>query len=470
MSYVGMAVSTSRDASRLLRGGLERIDLIATDVDVADGLADIAAETSGLRMLLRELTEEIGLTADLLDLRATAMELGDTGHPGGVAFFQSELREVRLALEASLGDRIGRAGTADELRRHYEQRALERAGIDPANWDPSRGLDANAHNVELVYEYYGDLYRSDPDALWWAGMAALIGPSFYGGFRDLETFADFFDVVGDVSDKLGRLPGVGNPIEFDAAEWTGDTLEHELRWYQQQLLAMQHEIFFDMAPAHEAYRDGGMAAIEMLYAHDDNGFAAQTIEAWQQIETGRLTGDPALVAEGNATLLLREQRYVIDDDYRLMYNRPVTGEVVTYGMTLIGAPSVPGAKSYAQVFPLPVDVSQYVGTPREVTVIPWVYSQSLPHVGVEGTLTIETPLPDGNIANFEDRWALIEHDTLPTYVDLAQHHQDDVLTTLSTPVGERAEDYTLAARLDDLATWAATGWDVDVDLDPKAGW
>lgn len=470
MTMPGLDVNSVRDAAFALRTAMTSLATVDDDLAGAASLAAISDEAAPARALLRELDDEIDLLQRLLDTKATAMELADAGFSTGGAWLMQQVSELARQLSASLGDDVGSNGSSQDVLAYYQAMAFQRAGIDPSAWDPAAGLDANADNVALVYEYYAALYRSDPDALWWAGMAAMIGPSFFGGFQDLEAFADVLESSADIAGKL-RWIGVGsNPLYADLAGLTASEIAAELRWYQQRLLMMQKEIFLDMGAAHEAYRDGGMFAIERLYADDDYLYSRPTIEAWRQIDTGRRTGDAGLVAEGNATLLLREQLHVIEDDYHRMLQRPVTGEAVTYLMTAIGAPSVPGAMTYPDFDPLTVDASQYIGTPREIPIIPFLWHQSVPHAGAETTVTLETPLPAGNIARFEDRWALIEHDTLPVWTDLAMNHQSDVLRQLAVPVTQRARDFTLDARIDDLAEWALTGWDLDVDVDLEVGW
>ncbi len=360
-----------------------------------------------------------------------------------------------------------------ELRTLYSSRAMDRAGIDPDRWDPTLGLAHNAATIEAAYEYYADLYRSDTDRFWWSGMAALIGPSFYGGFQDLSTFSALLDGAAELAGgPLGSLVPGGVATRQIAALGANEMAD-ELLWYQRQLLFMQQEIFLDMATAHEAYLDGGIDTIERLYTIDRYDYRVETVAAWRQIDEGGRTGDQALIATGNATLLRREQEHVIADDYDRMRNRPVTGAAVTYLMTAVGAPSVPGARSYAEVFPATIEVSQYVGTPQKVPEPPgfgWLPDVPLPHVGAEGTIFVETPLPDGNISRFDGRWALIEADTLPVYVDLAANHPDRVLDVLATPVGERADEFTFGNRLDDLLHDAVTNWDVGVDLDLVVDW
>jgi hypothetical protein len=356
-----------------------------------------------------------------------------------------------------------------DVRTLYELRALDRAGIDADAWDPTLGLDHNAATVEAVYEYYADVYRNDTERLWWAGMAALIGPSFYGGFRDLDTFQDLLRTAEAVASvpalPMGPLPpGFDELVAFGSGE-----MADELTWYQDRLMRMQREIFFDMGPAHEAYLDGGIAMIERLYEDDPHDFAGPTIGAWRLLDEGWRTGDTVLIAEGNRTLLLREQAAVIADGYDEMRDRPVTGEAVTWAMTAVSAPSVPGARTFAEVFPLTLGASTEVGTPDHLP-LPFLPDPPLPHVDVEASIALETPFPDGNISRFDARWALIEADTLPVYVDLAEHHPEQVVEILETPVGERATEYEIASRVDDLLTALLLDWELDPDVDLDVGW
>ncbi len=474
--------SERRDAASAALDELQvRFDRVRTDeddihddvatavraVDLEQGLDQCAISDPGM--------PGMGVVIDMID--AAIISIG-TGRGGDAA--RAQLRNARDSIAGFAGfnsaqrddiverERVLMYGSPQDVRDYYLNKALEEAGIDINEWDPSQGLDRNAHIVENVYEYYADLYRGGTDHLWWSGMAALIGPSFYGGFQDLETFSDLLGYGSDIAGYANRIPG-NHQIPAAVTELSGEALEGELRWYQHLLLEMQQEIFFDMGPAHEAYNDVGMRGIEAMLADDPYQFGPETIEAWQQIDDGHRLGDVDLIAEGNRTLLRREQWRIIDDDYERMRDRPTTGEATTYLMTTVGAPSVPGALSYPEVFPLEFDATQYVGTPRQVPVIPFVYSQDVPHVGAEGTVTVMTPLPDGNIASFDDRWALIEADTLPTYVDLAENHPDQVLDVLDTPVGERADAFTFGEWWDDVAVRMIEDFDVDFDVELQAG-
>lgn len=530
MSTLEIDVPATRTAVVGLRGVVAAAEATRRGVVSAALLAGLGAEHEDVLTTLDELRDEVALTGQVLGLAADQAEAADSTYagmlggwlsssllalrdsindpsaasvrsllgsgtvippdlaaaltPGAAATWLASLPDdvrVALAADADRFDGTGVGAAIDRwmatlegapLRAVYIARALLHAGIDMAAWDPTLGLAPNAATVEAVYEYYGQLYRDHPDRLWWSGMAALIGPSFYGGFQDLETFRSLFDVAGAVA---GSPLGVALPPGVAASASLGsDVTAAELLWYQVQLLSMQREIFVDMAAAHEAYLDGGVSTIERFYVGDPYGFEQPTVDAWRAVDEGWRTGDPELIAAGNELLLRREQQRVIANDYGTMRSRPLTGEVVTWAMTLVGAPSVPGALSYPEVFPLTVDLSPTIGTPDHLplfpTVGPWSVSVPLPHVEVEAGADLVTPLPAGNIADFDDRWALIQQDTLPTYVELARDRPDVVLDELATPVGERAEAFTIQHRIDDILVALTTDWSLDPELEISVGW
>jgi hypothetical protein len=78
---------------------------------------------------------------------------------------------------------------ASRLRSYWLDRAFGEAGIDRAHWEPDRGVEVNRRTIERVYAYYGRLYLRHA-RLEWAGMANLIGPSFYAGFQDVGFLPD----------------------------------------------------------------------------------------------------------------------------------------------------------------------------------------------------------------------------------------------------------------------------------------
>lgn len=168
---------------------------------------------------------------------------------------------------------------------------------------------------------------------------------------------------------------------------------------------------------------------------------------------------------GNTHMLRREQYEIIAGDYDRMREHAPTGAAVTFGMTFTGAPSSPGTRSYPDVFPLRVDLEtpgpRSFGTPHSVLGI------GVPHVGadnpLQGTIRVDTPLPDGNVSVADQRWQLIEQDTLPAYQHLLDTDPGEARRILETPVGERIEDYRLTERYDEILG-QLLDWDV-VDMD-----
>jgi hypothetical protein len=61
----------------------------------------------------------------------------------------------------------------------------------------------------------------------------------------------------------------------------------------------------------------------------------------------------------------------------------------------------------------------------------------------QGSVEITTPLPNGNIAFFDDRWALIQEDTLPAYLDLIHNDPDAAAAIVGSSVDDRIDDYRL---------------------------
>jgi hypothetical protein len=317
---------------------------------------------------------------------------------------------------------------AHELQQAWLGRALDSAGIDRGSWRPGRGVEENRRTIEAVYGYYGRLFLDRP-YLQWAGLAGMIGPAFYAGFQDLGLVPDAVRVA--VTAVAGRA---ARRLAGDAA---GD-----LGFYETTFLTMQKKIFEDLAGMHEAYLAGGVAQIEEFY--QARIIDAATLTAWRQIDSGRRDAASTAVADGNRTLLFREQHDIIDRFYaRMLGYRWPLGRAFTYLLTLAGTPSVPGARSYPERYPLTVDA--------------W-----LPRIAVSA----RTPLADGNIALFTDRWKLIDADTLPAYLTLLRDHPDRARALVATPLPQRATGYRLLVRGGQLAAAALTHWDVKLQAAP----
>lgn len=355
-----------------------------------------------------------------------------------------EVAALYEALVASGAD-PGSPGYGDVVSEHWTRVAAGDAGIDYQAWDPTRGAQANLENIEAVYDYYAQLYLDNPD-LQWAGMAAMIGPSFAAGFLDLAMMRDIAQTVGDVGTVLP--PGVGDLMEVAAG-----MSDAELAFYETTFLSMQKEIFEDQARMHAAYVHGGMDEIELLY--ESGEIDRRALDAWADIDSG----DPDRLAAGNTELLRREQLDIIADDYGAMTDRPVTGPAMTYMMTLVGEASIPGAQTYAQYDPLTVTVE--TPGPEQLGIPFTPFSVDNP---VQGEIVTATPLPGGNIADTGDRWAYVTADTLPAYQELLATDPDRAAQIVGTDVSDRIDEYRLTNpdRLGRIVE-RLTEWDVEVN-------
>jgi hypothetical protein len=319
---------------------------------------------------------------------------------------------------------------ASELRARWLARAFESAGIDPTHWDPASGVEVNRRTIERVYAYYGRLY------LWharleWAGMANLIGPSFYAGFQDVGFLPDetrrllirIGGAVGSGKRWLLRQNAVEGPVVGD------------LGFFETTFLTMQRKIFEDQALMHEAYLGAGLDAIGAL--REAGIIDEATAHAWEQIDSG----DSDAVRAGNRTLLFREQYEIIDRFYvEMIGHRPPSGPLFTYALTVAGSPAIPGALTYPAVFPFTLSAS----LPRRIGV------------------ALRTPLPAGNLAVFANRWQLIERDTLPAYQHLITDESAELRELIERPIAERTRRFRLVRRAGALTWTLLTHWRLGV--------
>jgi hypothetical protein len=283
----------------------------------------------------------------------------------------------------------------DFLSSYWNQQAMLDMGIDLSDWDTSKGTEHNWETISKVYDFYGQAYLSNPD-LQWAGMANMIGPSFAGGFKDMA-------MLRELAQQISDNPASDIPLPMlDQIEQLAGMTDQEIRYYETSMLDMNKEIFLDQARQHQAYMTGGMDEINRL--RDSGAIDPGTAQEWAKIASG----DPELVKEGNTALLFREQNEIIADDYDTMRNHP-GGEAVTYMVTLAGEPSIPGAKSYAEVFPYTFDVES--PGPENIPFTNWDNPAQF-------RTDLTTGFPDGNIADANQRWELIRQDTLPAYQNL----------------------------------------------------
>ena len=304
------------------------------------------------------------------------------------------------------------------LSDYWNQQAMREMGIDPSTWDTSKGTEYNWETIKKVYDFYGQAFLSNPD-LQWAGMANMIGPSFAGGFKDMA-------MLRDLAQQIADNPASDIPIPvLDQIEQLAGMTDAEIKFYETSMLDMNKEIFLDQARQHEAYMNGGIDEINRL--RDSGAIDPETAKAWAQIDSG----DPAQVKEGNTALLYREQNEIIADDYTAMRNHP-GGEAVTYMVTLAGEPSIPGAKSYPEVFPYKFSVES--PGPENLPFTNWDNPTQF-------RTDFTTGFPDGNIADAEQRWALIKQDTLPAYQDLLANNPQQARDIIGSDFNDRVEQY-----------------------------
>lgn len=183
---------------------------------------------------------------------------------------------------------------------------------------------------------------------------------------------------------------------------------------------------------HQAYVAGGIEEIERMVTA--GALPDPVLRVWKDIDSG----DPNRVVFGNKQLLNREQNKIIKIAYDEMRNHDPTGEAVTWLMTLVGEPSIPGAKSYPEVFPCEYTTIQ--GGPESFSFPGTDYSIDNP---LHRKVHVTTGMSDGNISNAEDRWALIEEDTWPAFMDLVQNKPQQLQEIVESDVGERIEEHRL---------------------------
>jgi hypothetical protein len=327
---------------------------------------------------------------------------------------------AKLALDAAVDDGVipmNNKAYADFLSDYWNNKATDEMGIDPSTWDTSKGTEANWETIKSVYDFYGKQFLDNPD-LQWAGMANMIGPSFAGGFQDMAAMRDIAQAILD--NPISDLP----VPYLDQLEIVANMSDTELAFYETSMLDMNKEIFLDQARQHMAYENGGLEEVQRLA--DSGAITQTTADAWKKIDTG----DPAQVAAGNTALLQREQNDIIANDYNAMRDHPLTGEAVTYLVTLAGEPSIPGAKSFPEVFPYQFTIE----SPGP---------ENIPFTGMDNptqfSTEITTNLPDGNIADADQRWALISKDTLPAYQDLLKNDPELAREIIASDFNDRTE-------------------------------
>ena len=382
--------------------------------------------------------------APVTAIHAHFLDVAEDNSDGELAGgFATQMTTDQAELRAAL-DSARAAGVAPErystlTRQYWLAVGADNAGIDPAEWDPARGLAANLDTVDKVYVNYLRLYNSH-DGFWWTGMAGLAGMSFAAGFWDLDEVGGLISLPG-VHDLGTAVGGALNGAPWELAEdvprdvhllaTAGPTLtQSDVDWYLHRLLIMQRNIFMDMVPMHEAYAAEGLAAVGELAA--SGAYDDYVLEAWQMLEEGT----PESRSEALMRMASREQNQIIADQWDVTAaGRGDLGRVLTYITTVGGAPDVPGAKALGEFRSLSVrgDVN---GQPT----------------------VLHTPLPGFNWADREPRWDYIEQDLVPAFRSLVRDRPAEVQRYLGVQFRPQAEQNRILVRMPEFIRQMTSGW------------
>ena len=161
--------------------------------DWASALADAEAELEAARRLLEDAVDMRDQAArvaagDLAEARSD--DLADPWISGVGGWLGAMVSGMLGSLRAPGGQElrfvVTDAGLILDSKESWQFEALRLAGIDSEAWDPALDLAAIDAQVRAGWEYYGQLYASDPERFLWAGMAKLAGASVYAGLQDLH--------------------------------------------------------------------------------------------------------------------------------------------------------------------------------------------------------------------------------------------------------------------------------------------
>jgi len=209
----------------------------------------------------------------------------------------------------------------------WTNKALAAVGIDPANWAPYKGFEANRLNGVKVYAAYTAWYLGHPE-LKWAGMAKLAGGSVYAGMQRL---------VDEKPSLFSWKSAV--PIWADVRQAERETLTN----IETTFVGMQKDIFMDLGWQHQAYVEGGLGAIKAAYDRGD--MSSANYEAWLKIGSG----NTELNWEGNRTLLMREQTEILPPGYHEI-QRNVGSDLISSEISNHTQSPIPGGASFREVY------------------------------------------------------------------------------------------------------------------------
>lgn len=233
---------------------------------------------------------------------------------------------------------------------------------------------------KIINQAYTEMYLSNPAVFKWAGMAVFASASA----------GEKMKLVAQIN-SLTKVPAVfGKDVVALPAKlglWNGEYLFGKVA-------EGNRAIFADLYWQHLAYREAGIGELARIYAQGD--LTKEMLLGWQQIDLGRRLGNEALIWEGNLKLLYHEQRYVIQTVlYEGVFNRTLwklISLVHQVSGILLDSP-VPG-----------------------------------------GAADFRDAVPNGNLADFDQRWEWCVAHIVPAWQKFEQNR---------TAVLERLAPYTI---------------------------
>lgn len=317
----------------------------------------------------------------------------------------------RIAPPGANGNGPGRSPARRPLTQaDYKQQLCRQLRLGCESWqrDTSLGVSCNDWRIQQGYHFYQQIFDRHPEVRW-AGLAKLAGDTVYGGMQDIHVLRGMTrdERIRWLAKYATHLP-----------KWVIDALanlsERELDFYEVKLEQMQRKIFVDLGWQLSAYDRGGIAEMRRLKAAGQ--LDKTMLRAWENIASG----DPRRISQGNQDLALREQRDILQPFYDEMLAHP-GGKAATYLFSLTAGTPVPGSQSFRE----------YKTRPRET---------KLPG----GIVIRHRPLlPDGDVANFPDRWDWLTHNVIPQYNKLLREDPQGIKKAIDAPLGDKAEEFRI---------------------------
>ena len=256
----------------------------------------------------------------------------------------------------------------------YNEIAVEPGGVNVEYYYSASSFTYNRPYIKAVYAFYQNIFLERPNWYYWAGLAKLAGAPVYAGLSDAQNASSLVPI----------------------------------RSFQSTLMQMNIDVMNDLAWQFEAYRKGGLPALEAISAVTPLATTFD-IAPWLEIDQGIQQNNQALILQGNEDLLQREQQQVLASGYNILNS-------------MIGITTLMSIFAECPVWDPNPTASDY----------------DEPYYG-RGFFSVSS----GSIANFSDRWAWITAPTvgiLDTWIDLSSA---DKVSEVSVLLTNRAVTYSL---------------------------